>query len=491
MERFLPDNYTKTLVGSVVDQSVLTELIKTYLPNLSSHMESLHLEVSTFTVPWFLCIYLNTLSLPIATKILDCFFLEGPKILFWVAMAVLTVNEKALIEQGRDDDIFVAVLKDYFSRLAVADPKSTSFDGEALESSDESTLTGKELYSILIDKAINHYGPLITNEVIDSMRMKARLKVVHGMEANNRKSQIRILSEQCSLSSDEISIVYDIARGLEYEHDDIEEYPDGPAAIEAAKDYACEEQMRIHLAGMGGWGLVRNYRSHENPASGSQKSISLKNFRKIFKLVSPLRAGSMTKDNMNELSIIDRIYYYCSFQYNFVHKQKRASSEANIGYFVDLAAVTQVLDAIMKQQLNSRLRFLFDLFDIDGDGYLNDDELKAMMDAFLEMFQSSKITSAEQEKYLKSLATFLSACLKMGDKPKESFNKLAPKIPKSDTVKSKRRNESFYLSFNEFLMAVLSQAIFVEYFELIWSFSLDKDQIKLISSRKQLKPQNG
>lgn len=167
------------------------------------------------------------------------------------------------------------------------------------------------------------------------------------------------------------------------------------------------------------------------------------------------------------MSIVDRIYYYCSFQFNFVQRQKQNNQDPNeIGFLVDLAAAVHALDALMKQPLHSRLRFIFDLYDLDGDGYLDNSELKAIMDALLEMFQKSRSNNSkrsgkdeqEEESYLRAVSSFLSAALKMGTNSKSATGS----IGKNSAV------ENYLLSFNEFLLAVLSQSVFVEYFERTW-----------------------
>jgi hypothetical protein len=167
------------------------------------------------------------------------------------------------------------------------------------------------------------------------------------------------------------------------------------------------------------------------------------------------------------MSIVERIYYYCSFQFNFVQRQKQNNQDPNeIGFVVDLAAAVHALDALMKQPLHSRLRFIFDLYDLDGDGFLDNSELKAIMDAFLEMFQKSRSNPTkrsgkdeqEEESYLRAVSSFLSAALKMGSSSKPSGGS----VGKNSVV------EKYLLSFNEFLLAVLSQSVFVQYFERTW-----------------------
>lgn len=273
-------------MGSVVDQAVFTQLVAEHLPALDAHLKKLQLDLSTFSVPWFLCLYLNSVSLHISIKFLDTFFLEGPKFLFWIAVGILKINEPMLIQKGKDDDIFVAVLKDFFARLGV--PESSSSPTTSEEMPDITTLTGQPLFRLLMSEACNVLGPSISTEAIETLRTRYRLDVVHQMEATNRKSQIRTLCEQVSLSFDEVGVVYDEARRLEFIHGDEEEDPTGDVATKSKLAYADEEKMRSILASMGGWGLVRHYLpSQQLPLDHSKKSISLLDFRKIFRVVSP------------------------------------------------------------------------------------------------------------------------------------------------------------------------------------------------------------
>ncbi|KAL2911819.1 hypothetical protein HK105_208669 [Polyrhizophydium stewartii] len=716
VERMLPDHYTKTLVGSVVDQAVFRQLVEMHLPALAAHLDKLYMDLSTFSVPWFLCLFLNSVSLPVAIKLLDYFFLEGPKFLFWIAMATLKINEPKLIFKGKDDDIFVAILKDFFTRLGLPDSGLDSPVAGASPDTqlDISTATGTPLYDLLISTACNVLGPLITSETIESLRMRYRLRVVHQMEDTNRKSQVRTLCEQVALSFDEVSAVYEEVRRLEFIHGEEEEDPAGSAAMAAEAGRHEEEGMRALLAGLGGWGLVRRYarpqRSRPSslpPGSSLQpardpsiKSISLGDFRKVMGVASPWhlsktdtgwplkrassagpvtaapalapvlppQGASISSPHMGQrrlgadlrgpsldlqrstrpstplgsvgptaapsiltsavsssssngggsssvtvpaiesaedprMALIDRIYFYCSFQYNFVQRQKRGQAEsaaaarqlasgasgggaggtgagggsvggANVsgapggdatdpGFVVDLAAMVHVLDAVMKQPLHSRLRFLFDLHDLDGDGVLSKIELKAVMDSFLEMLETSRQAGTasggggsgdgtadgspgrsarkheEEETYLRAVSSFLNAALQMGNNKGDSASgssigagvggsgtggSLAPAsggmkrsasaLPttgngamgddadlggdlggagagaggssavsrggrtlsrtQTSTARSGKKRDAeqdaaFRLSFNEFLLAVLSQSIFVQYFERVWT----------------------
>jgi Ca2+-binding EF-hand superfamily protein len=416
-------------------------------------------------------------------------------------LGVLKVNEPTLLAKGKDDDIWVAVLKDFFTRMGLSDSEVVTDPKQQ----DISVMTGKPLYDLLMNVACNVLGPLITNEAIESMRVQHRLKVVHQMEDTNRKSQIRTLCEQVTFTFDEIGIVYDEVRNLEFLNDEWKEDPNTGLAKLRNEYQVAEDLLKNSVVNCGGWGLVSKKSKHSKSES-LQKTISLMDFEKVLKLVSPFRHDSHnhsafkpvipSPDSELSLGIVERIYFYCSFQYHYAQRQKKIPNPA---FIVDLAAMIQALDTIMKQPLHTRLRFLFDLHDIDGDSFLNNNELKQAMDSLLEMFQKSHQgnrhqAEKEEETYLKAVSSFLSAALQMGNNKTSEYNSKPPQSiteesinlvdldsTLSDKIKPSKKivEDEYRLSFNEFLLAILSQSVFVEYFERKWTLKKDADVISV------------
>jgi hypothetical protein len=74
IERILPENYSKTLVGSVIDQTVFESLVEEHLGDVWRRMREIGVELSMFSVPWFVCLYINSLPFSVACRSLDCFF---------------------------------------------------------------------------------------------------------------------------------------------------------------------------------------------------------------------------------------------------------------------------------------------------------------------------------------------------------------------------------------------------------------------------------
>ncbi|KAJ3134127.1 hypothetical protein HDU90_005223 [Geranomyces variabilis] len=576
VERILPDHYSKTLVGSVVDQSVFSRLVELHLPLLWAHLTKLYMDLSTISVPWFMCLFLNSVPLRLGVKFLDAFFIDGPKFLFWVALAILKINEPQLVTRGRDDDIFMQIMKNFFQRLGAAgdgegagsapamvledgedesgggadaimlagasarasqENLSRRFGAQAAEPVDPSTLTGRALYNHLMQVAYAMYSPIVTSETIDALRARYRLTVVHQMEDTSRKSQIRTLCEQVSLTFDEVAIVYDEVRGLEFLREEEEEDPKGAAAALRKAQKRDEDAMRETLIGFGGWGMARkggggggadggiasrkSTRSKKRGAATQrqqevgQKTVCLCDFRKVFGVVSPWQSGPTTASGGVTLGgppqqpptaarrpsmantiaataaaaaaaaaatppaysdvhigLTDRIYFYCALHYNFLRTAKQrggadassplaplayqaaeaggnasgagpgpvAGAAEKTTYIVDLATMVHILDIIMRQPLHSRLRFLFEIHDVDGDGFLDKDELKAVMDSLLEMFERARRTGGagsgsgaatgappttptptavgqreDEELYLGAVSQFLNTALKLGN----------------------------------------------------------------------------
>lgn len=93
VEQLTPEYYSKNMRGMHVDQRVFRSLVAEYLPKVSAKLEENYVEVAPISFQWFLCLYVNTLPLPVALRVWDCFFHEGTKVLFRVGVAILKVRE--------------------------------------------------------------------------------------------------------------------------------------------------------------------------------------------------------------------------------------------------------------------------------------------------------------------------------------------------------------------------------------------------------------
>lgn len=68
------------------------------------------------SLSWFLTIFLSVMPFESAVNIVDCFFYDGAKVVFQVALTVLVKNRDALI-QCKDDGEAMTVLSFYLEHI--------------------------------------------------------------------------------------------------------------------------------------------------------------------------------------------------------------------------------------------------------------------------------------------------------------------------------------------------------------------------------------
>ncbi|KAG9281010.1 TBC1 domain family member 2B [Astyanax mexicanus] len=99
VEVFMPrDYYTKTLLGSQVDQRVFKDLMNEKLPRLHAHFEQYKVDFSLITFNWFLVVFVDSVVSDILFKIWDAFLYEGPKIIFRFALALFKCKEEDFLK---------------------------------------------------------------------------------------------------------------------------------------------------------------------------------------------------------------------------------------------------------------------------------------------------------------------------------------------------------------------------------------------------------
>ncbi|KAF2637093.1 TBC-domain-containing protein [Massarina eburnea CBS 473.64] len=101
IENILPDNYyDQHLLTSRADQSVLREYVVELLPKLSAHLDLLEIELEALTFQWFLSVFTDCLSAEALYRVWDVVLCmqDGSTFLFQVALALLKLNEKQLLQ---------------------------------------------------------------------------------------------------------------------------------------------------------------------------------------------------------------------------------------------------------------------------------------------------------------------------------------------------------------------------------------------------------
>uniref|UniRef100_A0A8D8SNH1 TBC1 domain family member 9 n=1 Tax=Cacopsylla melanoneura TaxID=428564 RepID=A0A8D8SNH1_9HEMI len=186
-ESLLPDYYNTKVVGALIDQGVMNDLIREYLPNLHEKLQNMGM-IRMISLSWFLTIFLSVFPFSCALNVIDCFFFDGAKVLFQVALAVLSKTESTLTK-CRDDGEAMQALTDFLSGIYNGDDMLTvpMRDGKPV---------GRTIaVQALLGYAYNEYSQLSTLR-IEHLRHKNRLKVVHKLEDGTGKNIVRSIKSQ-------------------------------------------------------------------------------------------------------------------------------------------------------------------------------------------------------------------------------------------------------------------------------------------------------
>lgn len=246
-EQLLPDYYSKSfLVGVQLDQKVFSHLVKTTLPAIALHFQEIDLDLATITIPWFLCLFQSVLPRPASTRVLDCFFYQGPVFLFMLGLAILKSCRLSLL-QCKNDEGIVLTIQAFFkklqhgslspsssspppsaraatspatatpttgggggvidhpintiSRLKTKDQVSSEIRRQMGLSSAHAPLHGKLLMDHLLEMAFRDFS-FITQDEICRLRDQFRMAVVSSMDHRRRRITRKSRQERQGFSSD-------------------------------------------------------------------------------------------------------------------------------------------------------------------------------------------------------------------------------------------------------------------------------------------------
>lgn len=192
-DKLIPGYYSKTMYGVLLDQKVFEALVKNTMPAVGEHFTKHDIQLSIVSLPWFLSLFLNTMPLIFAFRVMDAFFLHGPKKLFQVALGIIKVNSTKLLE-CTDDGECIAVFKEYFASLDEVAPKHEKF---------------KRKFDILWEVSNNEFD-MIDEFVLIRNRNKFKNEVFEGIDLFVKRAEIRNLPKTPNLNNEQLSNIYDI-----------------------------------------------------------------------------------------------------------------------------------------------------------------------------------------------------------------------------------------------------------------------------------------
>ncbi|SCV68775.1 BQ2448_896 [Microbotryum intermedium] len=362
-DRALPGYYSPSMYGTVLDQRVFEHLVQKCLPMIHDHFSEADVQLSVASLPWFLSLYISSLPMVFAFRIIDCFFLMGPKVLFQVGLAILKVNGEELL-QTSDDGAFINVLKSYFATLG------DSAHPESRDPKMRQITKFQELFVV----AFREFAS-ITDETIASERKRFRSEVVVSIETFAKRSAIRNLRSTGRLSKEQL--------GLAYDH------------FQLALLRSTERSRKRGYSSSGASLKTPSTRTRgTSGASSDEPSTEKQDIEKpgpridreafgmfLCDIASWARDEKVVKNGFHEHverepvdhALVDRIF----------HDWDEAGAEA-----LSFQDVVTGLDSVLFNDLMMNLSWLFSIHDADRDGHLTRDEALQVSESLLYIFRN-------------------------------------------------------------------------------------------------------
>ena len=383
-DRLVPGYYSSTMYGTLLDQKVFESLVEKTMPILWEHLVKSDVQLSVVSLPWFLSLYINSMPLVFAFRVLDVFFVEGPKVLFQVGLAILRINGEELLDAA-DDGAFISVLKSYFSRL----------DESAHPKSENPKLRAINKFQELMVVAFKEFSN-ITHAAIQDLRLKNKDAVLNNIENFAKRTAIRNLGPDSKLlSAEELSAIYDRFYGKLYERQqrdsiiqedqlrrakanrhraseafseqrdhNVEKGRVGLGPSTSLMDY---DAFREFLAGMSKWAISDAPASTRRDQAASNPNNSyFGSFRRSDpNLLSPWGSGPEPADH----EFMQRIF-----------RRWDVDSSSTLTLQNVVTGLAQIKG---KRDIMGTITYFFELYDDDGDGKVDREGILRMSEALL------------------------------------------------------------------------------------------------------------
>ncbi|GHJ83929.1 hypothetical protein NliqN6_0331 [Naganishia liquefaciens] len=454
-DRMLPGYYSPSMEGTLLDQRVFESLVAKHLPVIYDHFHSVDVQISVASLPWFLSLYINSMPLIFAFRIVDCVLAMGVKVLFQIGLAVLKINAEELLEIT-DDGMFIHAMRNYFATIGdSAHPSHSDPRVRAITNFQE-----------LLVVAFREFN-VITDDTIFSERRRFRAIIADEIENFSKRAAVRNLKTIGRFSRDQVSMIYDKFFAA------VVANPDNMGLSAAEKARGSETNSPVPPATPG---------SAQDSAGKLETRIDLKTF-KIFlsEIATWARDETVTANafqqrvtrRVAEHELIDRIFFW----WDTTHQGSLSLQDVVIG-----------LDNVVWGGLMESIEWFFVLHDNNKDGYLTKDEVIQLSESLLFIFRNEP-----GDAYLAAVSKFILNAFDFGDATAPESSLQPDEVPPKDTASSDEKNatenrkraESVstphnapYLNLATFRMVILADELLEGFFstDLAASFQLEPSE---------------
>ena len=77
---------------------IFIKLLEKFVPKIYNKLKEKEVVPTMYASQWFFTLFTNTFPFEIIVRIFDCFFLEGEKIIYRIALAIFKIRENKLLK---------------------------------------------------------------------------------------------------------------------------------------------------------------------------------------------------------------------------------------------------------------------------------------------------------------------------------------------------------------------------------------------------------
>ncbi|OLN96582.1 putative GTPase-activating protein [Colletotrichum chlorophyti] len=381
-DRLVPGYYSTTMYGTLLDQKVFESLVEKTMPILWEHLVKSDVQLSVVSLPWFLSLYINSMPLVFAFRVLDVFFVEGPKVLFQIGLAILRINGEDLLD-ATDDGAFISILKTYFARL----------DESAHPKSENPKLRAVTKFQELMVVAFKEFSG-ITHSSITELRLKNKDAVLSNIESFAKRTALRNLGPDSKLlAAEELGALYDRFYTILYERQQREsiiqqekqrraknarprvrdafednhdhEVEKGRVALGASTSLMDYDAFREFLANMAKWAISDSPTTPRRDTFSDRDRNAYTSRRQNNGLLSPWGSGPEPADH----EFMQRLF-----------KKWDVSGTGTLTLADVVAGFARIKG---RKDIMGTITYFFELYDDDGDGKVDREGILRISEALL------------------------------------------------------------------------------------------------------------
>ncbi|KZT70826.1 TBC-domain-containing protein [Daedalea quercina L-15889] len=429
-DRLLPGYYSPSMHGTLLDQRVFEALVHRCLPILYDHFQHVDVQLSVASLPWFLSLFINSMPMVFAFRIIDCFFCMGPRVLFQVGLAILKINGEDLLDI-QDDGGFIQLMREYFSKLGEsAHPESSDPRARAITRFQELLLVSFREFAVISD------------DTIVSERRKYRSEIVNSIESFSKRSAIRNLKTLARFTKEQAGLIYDaLFKAICVIPPPATAFP--TPALLTTKDGGEERpETRIGLR------TFKVFLSEICTWARDEKVVTN-------------GVSSRIERDVADHELVDRLFFFWDTSFRGA---------------LSLQDLVNGLDGVMFNDLMENIEWFFNLHDKNKDGYLTKDEVLTLSESLLFIFRYEV-----GDAYLGAVSRFMSNAFEYGDallpRPDDAE-------PNDDSTPPHIESNQPYMNLATFRMVVLADEILESFFETDFNstFKLEPVPLDLPSS---------